>query len=112
MQSALKWVEARAIKTFIDYLDCSKSTARQPSDMAFDEVLELIDEVATQYFRIILRKNFNWFGILSSDAYLEDVIEIGLRGIEIGKKEIFIFCYLKKDFFDEMNEKFALTQIS
>ena len=80
--------------------------------MAFDEVLKLIDEAAAQYFRVILRKNFNWFGILSSDAYLEDVIEIGLRGIEIGKKEIFIFCYLKKDFFDEMNEKFALTQIS
>ena len=46
MQSALKWVEARAIKTFIDYLDCSKSTARQPSNIAFDEVMELIDEAA------------------------------------------------------------------
>ena len=112
VKAALKWAKELSIKTFVDYLDCSKSTARQPSDMAFDEVLELIDEAAAQYFRIILRKNFNWFGILSSDAYLEDVIEIGLRGIEIGKKEIFIFCYLKKDFFDEMNEKFALTQIS
>ena len=112
VKSALTWAKELSIKTFVDYLDCSKSTARQPSDMAFDEVLELIDEAAAQYFRIILRKNFNWFGILSSDAYLEDVIEIGLRGIEIGKKEIFIFCYLKKDFFDEINEKFALTQIS
>ena len=112
VQSALKWVEARAIKTFIDYLDCSKSTARQPSDMAFDEVLKLIDEAAAQYFRVILRKNFNWFGILTNNKHLEDVIEIGLRGIMVGKKEIFVFCYLKRKLFEEMAGKLALTQIS
>lgn len=59
VKSALRWAKERSIKTFIDYLDCSKSTARQPSDMAFDEVLELIDKTAAQYFRIILRKKFN-----------------------------------------------------
>ncbi len=109
---ALKWIKERSIKTFVDYLDCSKSTARQTSDMAFDEVLELIDEASARYFRVILRKKFNWFGILSSDAHLEDVIEIGLRGIMVGKKEIFVFCYLKKESFEEMAGKFALTQIT
>lgn len=112
VKSALSWAKERSIKTFIDYLDCSKSTARQHSDMAFDEVLELIDEAASQYFRIIRREKFNWFGILANDRHIEDVIEIGLRGIQIGQKEIFIFCYLKKELFDEMNEKFALTQIT
>lgn len=112
VQAALRWAKERSIKTFIDYLDCSKSAARKPSDMAFDEVLELIHEAAARYFRIILRKNFNWFGILTNNKHLEDVIEMGIRGIMVGKKEIFVFCYLKKELFEEMTGKFALTQIT
>lgn len=112
VRAVLAWAEKYAIKTAIDYLDCSKSFSRQPSDMAFNEVLELIDKVAAQYFRIILRKNYNWFGILTNNKHLEDVIEMGIRGIMIGKKEIFVFCYLKKELFEEITGKFALTQIT
>lgn len=111
VKSALTWTKERSIKIFIDYLDCSKSTARQPSDMAFNEVLELIDEAAAQYFRIILRKNYNWFGILTSDRHIEDVMEIGLRGIQFDQKEIFIFCYLKKEILSKMSKKFELTRV-
>lgn len=111
-KSALTWAKNRSIKTFIDYLDCSKSTARQPSDMNFGEVLNLVNKTATQYFRIIFRKNYNWFGILSTDAHVEDVIEIGIRGIMVGKQELFIFSYLKKELFDELNQEFSLLQIT
>ena len=37
---------------------------------------------------------------------------MGIRGIMTGKKEIFVFCYLKKELFEEMTGKFALTQIT
>ena len=112
VKAAIKWAKELSIKTFIDYLDCSKSTARQHSDMAFDEILELINEAAAQYFRIILRKNFNWFGILTNNKHIEDVIEIGIRGIMVGKKEIFVFCYLKRKLFEDMEKQFELTLIN
>lgn len=110
-KEALSWAKERSIKTFVDYLDCSTSTARQPSDMAFDKALGLIDKNAAEGFRVILRKNYNWFGVLSTDAHIEDVIEIGIRGIRNGKKEIFIFSYLKKEWFEELECQFELTHI-
>lgn len=112
VKAVLTWAKERSIKTFIDYLDCSKSTARQTSDMSFDEVLELIDKAAAVFFRVILRKNYNWFGILSNDAHVEDVIEIGIRGIQDGKKELFIFSYLKKELFEELQNKYELDFIN
>jgi len=111
VRAVLEWAHKHAMKTAIDYLDCSKSFSRQSSDMAFHEVLELIDKKSAPYFRIILRKNFNWFGILSTDAHVEDVIEIGIRGITVGEKEIFIFSYLKKELFDDLEKQFKLSLI-
>jgi hypothetical protein len=111
-KAALSWAKERSIKTFIDYLDCSKSSARQPSDMVFDDVLKLIDESAAKFFRVIVRKNYNWFGLLSDDAHVEDVIEIGIRGIRDGKREIFIFSYLEKTLFQDLEERFELVQIT
>jgi hypothetical protein len=111
-KSALTWVKERSIKTFVDYLDCSESTARQPSDMPFDAVLKLIDKSAAELFRVILRKNYNWFGILSNDAHVEDVIEIGIRGIKDGKKELFIFSYLEEKWFEELGQVVGLLEIT
>jgi len=36
VKATLTWAKELSIKIFIDYLDCSKSTSRQPADMAFD----------------------------------------------------------------------------
>ena len=49
--------------------------------------------------------------LTDSEFKVEDVIEIGIRGITVGKKEIFIFSYLKKELFDDLEKQFKLSLI-
>ena len=49
--------------------------------------------------------------LTDSEFKVEDVIEIGIRGITVGEKEIFIFSYLKKELFDDLEKQFKLSLI-
>lgn len=66
---------------------------------------------AKPYFRVILRNNWNWFLLLSNKKHFEDFIEIFIRGIDIGSKEYFVRCFLKKELMPVLKKKFSLEQI-
>lgn len=102
----LEWAHARALRTDISYLDASKSFRRFHSDKKLEEVLDHMDRKTTPFFVVILRRNFNWFLILDNERHIEDLIEIGMRGIEIDSVEYFVHCYLKKELLNKLLKKF------
>ena len=111
VRAVLKWAHENSIKTNIDYLDCSKSFSRRPSDLDFDEVMQLIKKPSKPFLRVILRKNFNWYSLLTEGEHVEDVLEVGFSGVKLDRNEIFVFCYLKWEFLGRMKEKFELAQL-
>lgn len=111
IRSIFEWANKHALKTHISCLEVSKSWSRIPSSKSFDDVVDFINRQAKPYFRIVLRKNMNWFAVLAEERHIEDVIEIAIRGIEIDEKEYFIQCYLKKELLGRLKSKFAVTEI-
>ena len=89
-------------------LDTDVSFARIESDKDFKTVLNLIDETAKDYFVIIFRKNMNLFGILYDELVVRDMLEIGIRGIDVDSKEYFIMIYLEKGFLDELKRNYEI----
>jgi hypothetical protein len=90
IKDILLWTHQNAIKTEISMLDCSKSFARERADKSFDEVMRQITDDALDYFRIILRKDCNAWGIISDDNKPVDFLEIGIRNIMINEIEHFL----------------------
>jgi hypothetical protein len=70
-----------------------------------------ITEKNKSNLRVILRKNFNWYGWFSDDAHIEDIIEVAMWGIEIDSKEYFIQCFLKKEYMHELKKQFDLIEL-
>ena len=95
----------------VDMLEAHKSFARVKADKSFQEVLELLGEDSLEYFRIILRKNQNLFGILTNQAIVKDILEIAIRGINIGRKEYFIFIYLDKNKLNDLKKRHILNEV-
>lgn len=111
IRSVFEWTNKHALKTFISYLDVTKSCSRISSDKELGEVVNLINRKAKPYFRIILRSNFNWFLILTEEKHIEDVVEVFIRGIEIDSKEYFIQCYLEKELLRKLKRNFMLAEL-
>lgn len=109
--SVFEWAHKNALRTDISYLDVSESFRRQSSTKGFEEVINHMDRKAKPYFRIIIRRNFNWFLLLTDKKHIEDLIEIAIRGIEIDSKEYFIQCFLRKELIKQLKRKFALVKI-
>lgn len=65
---------------------------------------------AKPFFRVILRKNQNWYLLLTDEKHIEDLIEISVRGIEIRSKEYFIQCFLRKELMGRLKTKFHLIE--
>lgn len=111
IRSVFEWARKYAIKTDISCLDVSRDFSRRPSAKRFEEIVNLINRKAKPYFRIIIRMDFNWFLLLTDKKHIEDLIEIGIRGIEIDSGEYFIQCFLKKELLKQLKRKFALVEI-
>lgn len=111
IRSVFEWVHKHALRTDISYLDVSRDFRRQPSTKGFEEIVNHINRKSKSYFRIILRKDFNWFLFLTDKKHIEDLIEIAIRGIEIDCKEYFIQCFLKKELVEQLKRKFVVSMI-
>lgn len=111
IRSVFKWAHKYALRTDISCLDVSRDFRRRFSAKGFEEIVNHIDRKAKPYFRIIIRRNFNWFLLLTDKKHIEDLIEIAIRGIEIDSKEYFIQCFLKKELIKQLKYKFALSII-
>ncbi len=111
IRSILEWTNKNSLRTEVSCLEASKSFQRHVADKSLNEILDHVSRSAKPFFRVILRKNFNWFLTLSGKRHIEDVIEVGLRGVDIGHKEYFIQCFLKKELLVDLRKKFRLIKI-
>ncbi len=105
VKEILNWAKNNSLKLEVDML-VRGQLARIPSDKSFDEVLGLLNTEDLPYFRIILRKDMNLYGILYDDLHIDDILEIGIRGIDVGEKEYFIFIYLDKKHLKELMKRY------
>jgi len=64
------WAKENCIRTKVTMLNISHSCGRVKSDKDFSTVLNLINKSSSSYFRIILRKNTNLFGILYNEKII------------------------------------------
>ena len=79
IRAVFNWELKRALLSEISFLDDNGFQRKRTTDINMDELLEHIRQETKQFFRIIVRKNFNWFLLLSSEKHIEDLIEIGIR---------------------------------
>lgn len=105
------WANKNGLLTQVTMLDCRKSFSRIESDKEFSAVLNLINNAAKQYFVIILRKKMNLFLILYKNKVIRDILEIGIRGIDIDSKEYFISILMKKKYLEELSKYYAIERI-
>lgn len=111
IRNIMSWADNNGVLTEVTMLDTGVSFARIRSDKDFKTVLNLIDETAKDYFVIIFRKNMNLFGILYDELIVRDMLEIGIRGIDVDSKEYFIMIYLEKRFLDEIKRNYEIEAI-
>jgi len=110
IRGLFEWGHKHAMRTDVYFWENSDLDKR-PAEETFEQVLEYINRKSKPYFRVILRKNWNWFLLLSDEKHFEDFIEICIRGIDVGPKEYFILCFLKKEWLPKLEENFSLGQI-
>lgn len=48
--------------------------------------------------------------LLTDKLHIEDMLEIGIRGVEIDGEEYFIHSYLKKEMLSKLRRKFLLRK--
>ncbi|MBI4980565.1 hypothetical protein HZC30_03355 [Candidatus Woesearchaeota archaeon] len=109
VRELLKWANENGERTDVDMLDVYKSWARTKSDKGLEKVLGLIDRKALPYFRVIVRKEMNLFGILTEEKVIKDMLEIGIRGIDVDSKEYFIFIWMEKEYLEELKRKYKIN---
>ncbi len=110
IRDVILWADKNGFRTLVDMLDVRVSMGRIQSDKDFKTVFGLINVKAKPYFRIILRKNMNLFGYLYDEAVIGDLLEIGIRGIDVDRKEYFIFIYLMPELIEELKKRHELLE--
>ena len=110
IRGLFEWGHKRAMRTDVYFWEDTDLNKR-PAKETFEEVIGYINGKAKPYFRVILRKNWNWFLLFSDKKHFEDFIEICIRGIDVGPKEYFVRCFLKKEWMPRLEKRFSLEQI-
>ena len=111
VREIVAWAHENALKTNVSMLNVRKSPAGDRSDKDFNEVFDLITDEASVIFRIILRKEKNLYAILTDDVVIDDIIEIGVRGIDVGPNEYLISILVDKKYMDELVERYGLEEM-
>ena len=110
IRAVLNWAHARAMKTHIFCSDRAKMVRKQASEKSFEEVVRYINRESKPFFRVIFRKDMNWFLLLSDKLHIKDMLEIGICGIGINGEEYFIHSYLKKEMLPLLKKKFSFQK--
>lgn len=76
IRAVLEWAHQYAMATRVTLLDPSESIRRLLGDEPFEKVMRHIGAHAKPFFRVILRKNQNWYLLLTDEKHIEDLIEI------------------------------------
>ena len=116
VKKILRWADKNALRTDVTMLQACKSFARTGSDKGFDEVVNLIDKSASEFFRVALRKDWNAFLILSDKKDIRDLLGVFVRGIDVDMgttkaKEYFIEIFMNPDKLDEIKKMCRLRKL-
>jgi hypothetical protein len=84
---------------------------REKSDKTFEELLESMEDMPPTFCRVIYRRQMNLYLILYDELHIDDIVEIGVRGMRSGNKEYFIMSYLDKEKITEIQENYKLRKI-
>jgi len=106
--------EANKIALFLDisYLSSENIVHRKNAEKEkLENLLPLITKKQVDFFRLIIRKNFNWYMILKDTSHIEDIIEICVRNIIKEDKEYFISCYVQVKHFERFKKKYKLGKL-
>lgn len=106
------WADMEGLRTDVTMLDIHRSVGRIRSDKDFDTVVGLINDAASRFLRIVLRRDMNLFGILADEKVIADTLEISIRSIDVDSKEYFIRVLLDKELFDALIKKYELECLS
>ncbi|MFW6219702.1 MAG: hypothetical protein ACOC33_02540 [bacterium] len=109
IKDILVWAYNNAEKTFIDVL--KDSIVRVRSDKTFDELLPVITKDNIWAFVIILRRNFIAYGT-PNEQKKGNILEIGMRDINVDGGEYFFFIYLTEDKLEYLKNKYDIIQIN
>ena len=110
VRDLFEWGHKHAMRTDVYFWE-SNNLDKRPAEETFEEVVGYINHSAKYCFRVILRKNWNWFLLLSNKKHFDDFIEICIRGINVGSKEYFVRCFLKKELMSNLEKRFPLEQL-
>jgi len=110
IRAVLNWAHEWAMRTDVNCSDRAKMVRRQRCDKPFEEVVRYVNGESKSYFRVILRKDRNWFLLLTDKLHIEDMLEIGISGVEIDGEEYFTFSYLKKEMLSKLKRKFSFKE--
>ena len=88
IRDVFNWALEHALLSEVSFLDGSSFARKTTTDITVDELLKHINSGTKKYFRIIVRRNFNWFLLLSDKGHIEDLIEIGLGAYMLVKGHI------------------------
>jgi len=104
IKEVLIWANSIGKKTDINMVDCYMGFTQMASDRSFSDVMNLITPACVDFFRIILRRSMNVFGIISKEPDTRDVLEISVRGIGKGRAEYLICIYLQEECLEELQK--------
>ena len=110
VKEILNWAKSRAFKTEI-HMRIKGRLAREKADKNYGKVLRLVTKEQIIFFRIVLRKNLNWFPNLSNEAKNADVLEIFIRGMDVEDREYFLIMWLDKHKLEELQKMYQLQQV-
>lgn len=110
IRNLFEWGHKHAMRTDVYFWE-DANLDKRPAGETFEEVIGFINRNSKSSFRVILRKNWNWYLFLSDKKHFEDFIEICIRGIDVDSKEYFVRCFLKKEWIPRLKKKFSLEQI-
>jgi len=105
------WGHKEALRTDVDMLNCKINIHRTKADKSFEQVLKFINKRSSGFFRMIHRKKWNSFGILSDIFKEMDILELFIRSIDIGETEYFIFMYLPVEKLSYLIEKYSFHKL-
>jgi len=110
VKAVMLWAHERAMKTEVHRSDRAKGIRRHRCDTPLEEVVRHVNGEARSFFRVILRRDRNWFLLLTDKLHIEDMLEIGICEVEIDGEEYFTFSYLRKEMLDELKRTFSFKE--
>lgn len=113
IKDIMVWADKKGERTDLLMRDSSRNRmmlGKVQSDKDFKALCSLINRNSKPYFRIILRKDKNLFAILYDEMVIKDILEIVIRGIDVGSKEYFIKIYLQKKFLKELSKSHIIEK--